>query len=307
MEVLCACDERYLPHAATMLCSLLEHNSVSRIHFFYSTIRNGELEKLKSLVARYGSKLLCYEMVAADFQDLRIDRWISNAAYYRLLAARFLPAETEKVLYFDCDIIVRNGLNELWATDLAGRALAAVPDYWLDPQSRGLPEGAKYFNSGVLLINLPFWRQNNVAERAIAFIKNNPDKVTAWDQDALNAILVNQWVELPPHWNAQNEAHWRQESQSRVAAKPAVVHFITDDKPWRWSNKHPFKREYHKYRLKTPWAKYRQEGQPRFRIVYSFARALVPRSLRKWLRARIASSRAFFYQQYRGAYTHECS
>ena len=47
MEVLCACDELYLPHAATMLCSLLEHNSVSRVHFFYSTIKSVELEKLK--------------------------------------------------------------------------------------------------------------------------------------------------------------------------------------------------------------------------------------------------------------------
>lgn len=36
MEILCACDERFLPHTATMLSSLLTHNCGSRIHFFHS-------------------------------------------------------------------------------------------------------------------------------------------------------------------------------------------------------------------------------------------------------------------------------
>ena len=51
MEVLSALDERYLHHTATMLCSLLEHNTVSRIHLFYSSVDNQELAKLESFVA----------------------------------------------------------------------------------------------------------------------------------------------------------------------------------------------------------------------------------------------------------------
>ena len=39
-----------------------------------------------------------------------------------------------------------------------------------------MPKGAKYFNSGVMLINLDYWRQNNVGERAIAFVRDNPTK-----------------------------------------------------------------------------------------------------------------------------------
>ena len=199
MEVLCACDQRFLPHTATMLCSLLEHNSVSRIHLFYSSVSEHELAKLEALVARYASKISFYEIVLADLQDLRVDKWASVAVYYRLLAPRLLPADLDKVLYLDFDIIVRQSLKDLWNIDLTGHALGAVPNFEDDARKAlGLPEGTKYFNSGVLLINLWFWRQSNVAERAISFIRNNPTKVQYWDQDALNATLVRSWIELQP-------------------------------------------------------------------------------------------------------------
>lgn len=48
MEILCASDERYLPHTATMLYSLLEHNRVFRIHLFYDFKRNKRCPNLKS-------------------------------------------------------------------------------------------------------------------------------------------------------------------------------------------------------------------------------------------------------------------
>jgi lipopolysaccharide biosynthesis glycosyltransferase len=287
MEVLCACDERYLPHAGTMLCSLLEHNSVFRIHLCYSSIPAPELAKLKSLVGEYGAQIAFYKMIPRQFRDLRVDKHASTAVYYRLLAPRILSPELNKVLYLDCDLIVRRSLTELWNTNLANHALAAVTDYSEDAQAHGLPMGAKYFNSGVLLMNLEFWRQKNVPEQTIAFIANNPEKVPLWDQDALNAILVNEWIELPACWNAQNEAHWLRTSEHTM--DPAIVHFITAHKPWHWSNRHPFKPEYHKYRLKTPWRRYKPEGKPRLHSLRRVARVVLPQNLRQWLRSRLVS------------------
>jgi lipopolysaccharide biosynthesis glycosyltransferase len=291
MEVVCACDEQYLPHAATMLCSLLEHNCVSKIHFLHSSIANAELAKLKYWVMKLGSRILFYEIVSAEFVDLRVDKWVSVAVYYRLLTSRLLPADLSKVLYLDCDIVIRRPLNDLWNTDLAGYALAAVSNYRDDAGDvLGLPEGTKYFNSGVLLINLQFWRENNVPERVIAFARNNPDKVQFWDQDGLNATLVNQWIELPPRWNAQMDK-WVPFSPE-MQGDLAVVHFVTSDKPWHWANRHPLKHEYHKYRLKTPWWQYRQEGRPPLpqRFYHSlrvFARAVLPVGWRRWLRSNL--------------------
>jgi lipopolysaccharide biosynthesis glycosyltransferase len=293
MEVLCACDERYLPHLATMLCSLLMNNTVFRVHLFYSSLDDRELLRLQSFVRNYGSSMVWYEINTVDLPDLRVDQWVSIATYYRLLAPRILPVEVDKILYLDSDIIVRRSLTELWKSDLSDHALAAVENQG-DAVEKAVgwrPVGTRYFNAGVLLINLKFWRQNSVSERAIAFIRNNPEKVTYWDQDALNAILVDRWIELPAYWNSQG-----------IGKDPAIVHFTGGEKPWHWSLEHPFKSEYHKYRVKTPWPQYKLEGKPGLpHILYaclrgfvgflrSFARTMLPASLRQWLRF-LASSR----------------
>ena len=293
MEVLCAFDERYLQHTATMLCSLLEHNTVSRIHLFYSSVDDEELAKLESFVAGYGSGIARYEMAPANFQDFRVDKWASIAAYYRILAPRVLPADIDKILYLDSDIIVRKSLNELWQCDLSDQALAAVEDEG-DGVQRAVgwwPAGTRYFNSGVLLINLEFWRQNSVSERAINFIRDNPEKVTYWDQDALNAILVHRWIKLPTRWNFQE-----------TGKDPAIVHFIGEEKPWHRSLKHPFKYEYHKYRVKTPWPQYKLAGRSSLSrrlhgslrgvagSLRKFARAMLPGLLKRWLRLHLMSS-----------------
>jgi len=295
MEVLSACDERYLPHAATMLCSLLEHNNACSIHLFYSSIASRELEKLKSLVAGHGSKIALYEMESSDFEHFRVGNWTSIASYYRILAPRLLPTEINKVLYLDADIIIRRPLNTLWHTDLTDHALAAVKDEMIPKRAEvlGLPVGTKYFNAGVLLINLRFWRENDVSERVIAFIKDNPEILEFHDQDALNATLVDQWVELSPRWNWQ---YCMGTSMPEAEVEPAIVHFLTTDKPWHWFNAHPFKSEYHKYRIKTPWREYRQEGQPSlpqrlYGSVRRFARLVLPGSLQQWLRS-LATNRA---------------
>ena len=131
------------------------------------------------------------------------------------------------------------------------------------------------------------WRLTKVAENAISFGKNNPAKMQYWDQDALNATLIGQWIILPTSWN------WQFDRRIRTS-QPAIVHFVTHDKPWRWSNRHPFKREYRKYRRKTPWRDYQEEGQPNLPsrvalFVKGLARAILPHNVRQWLRARTAS------------------
>ena len=295
IEILCSCDEPYVPHAATMLRSLLEHNNVHRIHLLSETIADRELAKLKSLTARFGSELLFYKIAPEDLRGVHLPPYWSIACYFRLLAARIIPANIGKILYLDADIIVRRSLMDLWNTELRDRAFAAVEDAFWDPKLDyvPLPPDVKYFNSGVMLINLDYWRQNNVYERAIAFIRDNPDKVNYVDQDALNAILINQWINLPAVWNdmARSTLHVPAVRNKHVE-DPAILHFVGPYKPWMWSCKHPFKYEYRKYRRKTPWPRYREEGKPRYHLLRSVARRVLPGGLRQWLRSHVLSSQA---------------
>jgi lipopolysaccharide biosynthesis glycosyltransferase len=281
-----------------MLCSALEHNTNVRIHLFHSYIDKEQLAKLDSFVVGYGGNITHYEMDPVQFQDLRVDRWVSLATYYRVLAPYILPKDLDKILYLDSDLVVRRSLEELWNTDLRDHSLAAVlneNDFKARIAVLGLPAESKYFNAGVLLINLAFWRQYGVSERVLAFIRNHPEKLEYWDQDALNAILADQWIELPGYWNLQDHG-WEKD--------PAIAHFCgPNKKPWHWSSDHHFKFEYHKYRVKTPWPRFKLEGAPGLRLRFDHflrgfggsprnrARTVLPTGLRNWLRSRMASPR----------------
>src|SRR5208337_2965561 len=118
MEILCACDEGYVPHTATMLCSLLEHNAFVRVHLFHSSIGSRTLDKLIKFVVRYGGAITSYEMIADDFDYCQVDGWASIANYYRLVAPHFIGEDIDKILYLDSDLIVRQSLDKLWNTDV---------------------------------------------------------------------------------------------------------------------------------------------------------------------------------------------
>jgi lipopolysaccharide biosynthesis glycosyltransferase len=66
----------------------------------------------------------------------------------------------------------------LWETPLLDHPVAAVEEpHYIKQLSLGMPANAPYFNSGVMLINLPAWRRENVSERALVFLQQYPDKL----------------------------------------------------------------------------------------------------------------------------------
>jgi lipopolysaccharide biosynthesis glycosyltransferase len=195
-----------------------------------------------------------------DFENLRVDKYLSIATYYRLFSPRVLPANLTKVLYLDSDIVVRRSLSGLWNTDLNDHALAAVEEFG---DFRKTPRIRK-FNAGVMLINLDFWRRNSVAEQAMAFARNHPEKVEWHDQDALNAVLDDRWIRLSAIWNEQTGVV--SALRMEPARDAAIVHFEGPVKPWQWywnvRVPHPLKYEYHRYRSRTPWRRYKlREGR----------------------------------------------
>ncbi|MBV8361747.1 MAG: glycosyltransferase family 8 protein [Deltaproteobacteria bacterium] len=300
MEILCACDKVYVAHTATMLCSLLEHNPGSRIHMFHGADLSSELNTLTLFLSSYHSNILLYDLSDTCFTELPTNEYFSTTIYYRLLAPYILPKNINKILYLDSDLVVRRPLRELWKIDLDNYALAAVEDAKWNPKKQAfisvfsmeLAPGIKYFNSGVMLINLSYWKLNAVSERAIAFVKKHRERLNFWDQDALNAVLDGRWISLPAVWNAH---HQHVAGVSRVA-DPAIVHYCGDIKPWHWrwhEVQHPYKYEYHRYRKRTPWRRYRLEGRPGWsRRMKQVAKRLLPLKVRQRLRFLIARTGA---------------
>ena len=67
-----------------------------------------------------------------------------------------------------------------------------------------MPEGVAYVNSGVLLINVKHWREQNLAARVIGYAEQEGSRLRYHDQDAINGVLHGQILTLPFRWNRSN-------------------------------------------------------------------------------------------------------
>ncbi len=181
-------------------------------------------------------------------------------AYARLLIPYLLPESTERVLYLDPDILVMDDLMPLWETDLDGAVVGAVADACLPGAlERGavrpeqVPQVEDYFNSGVLLINLPLWRERKISEKAMQYLEANPLPLYA-DQDALNAVCDRLWRKLEPRWNYQEHLRTRI-AKIEPSKRPGIVHFVTRVKPWDVGMPSLNAKFYDSYRSRTCFAR----------------------------------------------------
>ncbi len=60
---------------------------------------------------------------------------------------------------------------------------------------------APFFNSGVMLVSLEQWREQQVGTRSLALLSETSPLL---DQCALNVVLENDWRPLHPAWNVQS-------------------------------------------------------------------------------------------------------
>ncbi|MFB5085887.1 glycosyltransferase family 8 protein [Psychrobacillus sp. PGGUH221] len=258
-------DQNFLQHFYVMFKSLLENTDLQsntiHLHLIHHSIEEKELTNIQKFFSSNQVRIEFYEIELNYLKDFNISEHISLATYYRILIPYLLNNSIQKVIYLDSDMVICKNIRELWSYDIQKRAIGAV----IDLQGKGrmeelrIPDDYSYFNAGVLIINLQYWRENNISEKVIDFIKLNPEKLKYWDQDALNAILYDKFYYLPYCWNIQTNAYKIDvlENEIRVALKePCIIHYTTASKPWHITNVHPLKEKYHFFLERTPYKKY---------------------------------------------------
>lgn len=257
ITLVCACDNQWLPITAAMLASVFKNNPNRNmvIYLLHNIHHKHSINKLKRWVEKKGQTIQTIYVSRNSTQNLKKSGRFPDAIYYRLLIEELLPPDITKLLYLDSDIIVREDLLPLWETPLDNYALAAVPDKGISKiSSLNLAKDGSYFNSGVLLINLSWWREHNLRLNIYTFLENNSSNLEFPDQDALNIVLQGKWLPLPQKWNVLS---WYFEQHSEEVkteiTNPAIIHFTGLKKPWNRTSQHPFKKEYWTYQIATPW------------------------------------------------------
>lgn len=284
MEVVLATDTHYVKYACAMLLSLLDHHPAEEplhVHLLGVDLQPQDLEYLTSLVESQTDSplppvdrtLTHYPISTSLLQQYPygVGKYITLTTWSRMYIGELLPLSVEKVLYLDCDIIIRGSLLPLWNLSIEDSLLAATEDLCSNDQQLyfhlglGYPptERTLYFNAGVLLINLKKWRAQNVSHQALDIIARKDSSLKYADQDVLNIIAQGQVRYFAARYNLM-EGLIRQEIPlmrprgyqdiDHEIENAVVIHYTNHVKPWSARSFHPYTSLFYYYYDKTRWS-----------------------------------------------------
>ena len=197
----------FLQHAAVCLASLLANNAdlFMDIVVVAQTAETLDEEKLRRSLAQFPNHSLTFQKFTIPrnlLLPLIPQSHYTVDTYTRLWVNEFFPANTDRVLYLDADIVVVGSIGPLWTTDLGGALMGAVdiPGSDRGVTSLGMRAEDGYFNAGMLIIDLAQWRATGAEKIVIDYIRENPDRIM-FDQDALNACFCGCTKRLDYKWN----------------------------------------------------------------------------------------------------------
>ena len=279
----------FIPYFTVSVTSLIENNkdldlNIFLIYDFDEVLLNPVIDFLND---RYQITLNLIFQDSESFRTYRIAEHVSLNTYLRLLLADIIPQEIAGGLFLDSDTVVTGSLKELANYDFkepgspALFAVMEIPEQNEFNSKRISDMGYqtdRYFNAGVLLVNLEKWRAGDMSKKLIEMASRYMDQLIFWDQDVLNMFFANNWGPLDSKYNALNLI-WKRKKE------PLIIHFAGGSKPWNYLNRHPYKACYFKYLKLTPFGGNRYNDFSIMKIPYKYYRDL--RHLLNYCRRRV--------------------
>jgi len=298
MNVVFASNTGYVEHLGVAICSLLDHNRQEhiRVYVVNQDIQPGTWNQLRTITSHYDCDLVDVKISDRDIGGLATPHHLTRETYYRL----FVPEKLQlsKALYLDADIVVNGPIRELYDIDLDDCCLAAAntPGF-VAHQDLEMSVGGRYFNAGVMLINLDKWRSEHIKERVIDVVRRKPWAIQFADQCGLNSVVNGQWKEIHPKFNVQSfyfdvgigpyASSFPPGELAFAVEHPIILHYSGSVKPWHFGYRHPYRKTYWKYLRKTPFNRW-------FSNDISFAKvvkACIPRRLKESVKATFTPAR----------------
>lgn len=238
ITVFYACDNEYIPYLAVSLHSLIE-NSDKNKHYEIVILQNEISEKNQKIISDFAT-----DNVKIKFKDvsnrlktiadkLSLRDYYSLSIYFRI----FIPemfSNIDKAVYIDCDTVVLSDIAELYHTNLEGNLVAAATDMvvisddtFVDyvENAVGVEDSKKYFNSGVMVMNLEAMRNEDLLGNFTYLLNTYEFETVAPDQDYLNVICRNRVKYISKSWNKMS-------IDSTNPDNINLVHYNMYFKPW---------------------------------------------------------------------------
>lgn len=278
MNIVYSTDDNYVRHAGISILSLFDNNIEAdeiNVYIIDNGIKPDNRKKLNDIAKQYHRNI---EYI--DFEKYKSRLVLNNnewelpiSAYARLFVDEMLPNIVERVIYLDCDTIINGSLLELWNTDMKKCTIAAVQDvcYNIFREEIGSSEPYRYFCSGVILMNLTKWREDNCQKKIIDFVTERKGVVRHHDQTILNGIFGADYIVLHPKYDVLTpmflmsyknlkayfqcgDDFYSKQDVKEAVKHPVIVHFTSSNigRPWE-NNAHPMSGLYRQYRKQSAW------------------------------------------------------
>lgn len=291
-----SCSDQFVPHAAAAIQSLLAHASDAH-NYDVMILHTGVSENSQRLVQLIVADVPNFSVRFWDVKHLfqskvfGVHHYFSVEVFYRLMIPWLLNCP--KAIYLDSDLVVLRDIADLFAVDIGDNLLGAVTDgallieYYSDAEVKKYydmlcPDSIlTYFNSGVLVFNIPAFRAAFTAEELLDFAQKQTYRYV--DQDVLNAKCGQRTYQLNMVWNVLTDFNGiRIHNITRFAPpdicqaylesreNPYIIHYAGPEKPW-CNPQSDYAEAYWKYARQTPFYE-----MTLYRIMYGIVYSIIP-------------------------------
>ena len=236
MNFLYCFDNNFNLQALNSINSIINKSKIKNLNFY---IIHDSPSNFSDLIEKYLSEyiniitIFKFDFDSIDFPKIT-DAHVSKATYFRLFFQKYLPEDIEFITYVDSDIICmrdpeRDVIEAIKNIKDNNLFLGAVNDGMgtYDNQIRLDMKSDKYFNAGVMVINLKEWRANIQISKILLLMEELREKILWWDQDILNVLIDGDYLELTNDFNKKT-------SDFDITPEKSVifVHYSGKGKPW---------------------------------------------------------------------------
>ena len=242
MHVAFCVNDGYAQYIMVTIKGLLENNSNPIvIHVLSDYISERNLVRLKDLVSSYPFAEL--KVIIVDDSKLRglKDTW-TIYTWYRVLLPEILDKDVHRVLYLDADVLVAGNIGELFWLDMTDKAIAGTIDFQSKDISTykrcGYEPEKEYVCAGIMLMNLDYWREHDIANQVVRWGRDNNDRIQFPDQDSINYICRNAKILLPLKYDIvdgffHDDYYYKNYPQElrECVESPVIIHYA-GQAPW---------------------------------------------------------------------------
>lgn len=258
-------DNNYFRAMGATITSIIENNP--GIHFVFhvfafeaSTEHRGRLRDLEQRFNVLTQLHIIDPVIFENFSQFIKSSYYSLSIFSRLIIPSLLKGITDKVLYLDADILCVGKVDELMQIDMNNEIALVVPDAEITTKRRcaalKLKHG-RYFNGGVLYMNVENWIANNVTEEAIQVLATQGQDLRFNDQDALNIVLDGKAKFIDAKWNYIYDLIRdldMDKRDMRPVGDAVFLHFAGAVKPWATWTQHEARYLFARYHALSPWS-----------------------------------------------------